>query len=455
MTIAQPYPNRYVEGIDTITGKPIGESKLGDLSRFGPQPLIPQPEGGLGGLLTFETMMRGAAAGGLAGLGEIGPPMQPLIPMPGVSPAEDPRNLDQRLRDATQTIETVAGDLTVEPKTEADQLMTETLIAPIEKLFQIGDKAGAKVLEETGSPALAALSATTIEALPILLPIAGKYAKPIQRVKSSTWWRMKTEPERAVVTNQVARWYREGMSEGEILRRLGKESESYQQAFEARKTPEGFAEPERVAKPEPAQEMRVGEVAPFKMPDIIKPEPAKAVPLIPEVLPKPEVPVEPAKPKAKYKAPKPKKFKEAKTLTGAIRQMGGIDFLHFKGEYKELAPAAKFLKRKTGAMPIDVMETALKDEGWLGKDETLLEVLRSPDRIKQGKVTADILEKKPAELTDQEIELKKQMEYEPEAPPGKPEDYKTIRAEDLPEGKKLTLIEGKSRCLRNSRERPV
>jgi len=103
--------------------------------------------------------------------------------------------------------------------------------------------------------------------------------------------------------------------------------------------------------------------------------------------------------------------------------------------------SVKYLSKKAG-MGIDILEMDLKESGWIGKNETLLELLKDPESLKRNKLSAEILEKPTKELTEAEKRLKEEMEYEPEAPPEG--DYITINAEDLPKGKKLTLLEDKT-----------
>jgi len=146
------------------------------------------------------------------------------------------------------------------------------------------------------------------------------------------------------------------------------------------------------------------------------------------------------RPKIKAR-PKGKVPSKVRTLRGAIKALGGINFLNFKGELKEMPTAVKFLSKKTG-MPLDIAEQALRDDGWLSPDEKLLDLLRDANVLKRDRVGKDIAEKKPDELTDQEKQFKEEMEREAEEPPKG--QYVTINAEDLPEGKQLTIIEGET-----------
>ena len=65
--------------------------------------------------------------------------------------------------------------------------------------------------------------------------------------------------------------------------------------------------------------------------------------------------------------------------------------------------------------------------------------------LRRGRIGADISEKPARELTEDEKRFKKETEWEPETPPGRAEDYIQVRAEDLPEGVKLTILEYKSK----------
>jgi hypothetical protein len=145
----------------------------------------------------------------------------------------------------------------------------------------------------------------------------------------------------------------------------------------------------------------------------------------------------------KPKAPRVKQAGESKvtTLRGRIKKMGGIKFLNFKGELKDMSTAVKFLSKKTGE-GIDLAEQTLRNEGWLRHDEALLDVLRDPNGLRRGKVAGETVEKRPEDLTEQEKRVKAEMEYEPEEPP--PGDYITMNAEDLPEGRKIVAMDLKT-----------
>lgn len=148
-----------------------------------------------------------------------------------------------------------------------------------------------------------------------------------------------------------------------------------------------------------------------------------------------------AEPKAKS-APKPKKQGAGpQTLRGRIKQMGGINFLNFKGELAQMPTAVKFLSKKTG-IPIDTAEGTLRDEGWIGQDETLLDLLNSPDVLKRGPIYASDTAPQTKHQQAQQAAFDEQSIYEPESPPDG--EYVTMKAEDLPEGTKLTIIDSRT-----------
>ena len=135
---------------------------------------------------------------------------------------------------------------------------------------------------------------------------------------------------------------------------------------------------------------------------------------------------------------KPKES-QVRTLRGRIKQMGGINFLNFKGELSDMPTAVKFLSKKTGT-PIDLAEQQLRDEGWIRQDENLLDIFRDKEILRRGRQDQIESFSKPArEMTESEKRLKKEMEWEPEEPP--PGDYGFVKARNLPDGKTVTIID--------------
>lgn len=77
----------------------------------------------------------------------------------------------------------VAERLIYQPQTKRGQELTESTFYPIEKLSEVGEKAGDITLEKTGSPILAAGAKTAIEAAPFLVPgVRALRGKKVSRV---------------------------------------------------------------------------------------------------------------------------------------------------------------------------------------------------------------------------------------------------------------------------------
>ena len=78
--------------------------------------------------------------------------------------------------DPSEVIHNVANALTYHPQTEAGKQLANAAMYPFEKLQEAGQFVGGKTLEATGSPALATVADTAINALPMALPM--KAAEP-------------------------------------------------------------------------------------------------------------------------------------------------------------------------------------------------------------------------------------------------------------------------------------
>ena len=148
---------------------------------------------------------------------------------------------------------------------------------------------------------------------------------------------------------------------------------------------------------------------------------------------------EPARKQPVGRKMRKRRHKEATTLRGRIRQMGGINFMHYRGELKAMPTAVKFLAKKSGEK-LDVAEMILRDEGWLLEDENLLDVLAVPGALRRSK-NPELLgaDKQERHLTDQERRLREELAYEPEEPPAG--DYVRLSAEDLPEGRRFVVVD--------------
>jgi hypothetical protein len=145
-----------------------------------------------------------------------------------------------------------------------------------------------------------------------------------------------------------------------------------------------------------------------------------------------------ADPKPSIKQPKAAPESKITTLRGAIKKMGGLNVGNFKGEFKDLGIGVNKLRSKNGEH-LDIAEQRLKADGWLREDENLIDVLRSPENLRRNKIAGEGIAKREQDKTPQEKQFEKEMAFEPEAPPEG--DYVQLNAEDLPEGKKLTIID--------------
>lgn len=158
------------------------------------------------------------------------------------------------------------------------------------------------------------------------------------------------------------------------------------------------------------------------------------------------------KPKEKKptKLYKPRKQREEKVLNlrGAIRKLGNLKPIKAKGKVSlEMKDISRFffasVKKGQERMSFDLAEEQLKREGWLNPDEELQTVLKDPANFKRNKVVFEGKEKPEHLMTDKEKRVKKEMAWEPEASPKG--ECVQVKAEDLPEGATMTIIEGKTR----------
>ncbi len=83
-------------------------------------------------------------------------------------------------RDPAEVVHKVGGALTYEPRGEMGKAATAAVMAPFEKLAEVGQGAGDTVLDATGSPLLATAADTAINALPMAIAPAMKGAKAIK-----------------------------------------------------------------------------------------------------------------------------------------------------------------------------------------------------------------------------------------------------------------------------------
>ena len=149
------------------------------------------------------------------------------------------------------------------------------------------------------------------------------------------------------------------------------------------------------------------------------------------------------KKKAPLKLKKEKRKTGPVTIGGAIKKMGGINFKksNLRGESKNMPVWARLLGRKNG-QTLDVVEQWLRDEKGIRSDESLYDILMDPQGGKRRLL--DIAEEDygQAKGTESDQRAEKEMKWEPEEPPQG--EYIKVYARDLPEGKAITVIEGKS-----------
>ncbi len=418
-------------------------------------------------------------------------------------------DVSKAMEKAVETIKAGAelGEAIVyEPRGVSGKKAVEGIESGFEQLTRLADYLGERAMNElldAGAPLELAVLAgtavgTAVEASPILIPEVGR------RIARSTPARMMTNKERRLVVQSIEEQLARDpdLTPGQRARRfksefdrLYKERQAAEKPVTTRVEPEvGTKPPPEPAGPPAARKPAAPEtpkpaptgpaqppVAPPSAPELPSPDILKkgVLPYDTETqrrllrgerkeelpgqtvegrraLPEPEsgqapaapvgAPQEKVKPGKLPKKPRkgrPKPLEDVKNLRAAIRKLGGINFLNFKGELKDMQHVKiNRLAKKTG-LPIDLAEQSLKDAGWLSDDENLLDVLRDPENLMRGSVRRDVGEKTEAEKTQADIDLEKQMGWEPEAPPEG--DYITMTVDDLPEGKKLTIIEGESK----------
>lgn len=179
---------------------------------------------------------------------------------------------------------------------------------------------------------------------------------------------------------------------------------------------------------------------------ILKNPKAKSLQGKPREVAEPEKIVEPAaSEKVERKAPRKEQPSKVRTLRGYIKSVGGINFLNFTGELNSLnVYDRKAIAKKAGVGIDQFIEMAIADN-WLSPETTVsdfVEALRTDaKRVLSGdRLTVELSEKKEYQKSEAEKKLEKEMAWEPEEPP--PGNYVQMKAEDLPMGKELTIIDG-------------
>jgi hypothetical protein len=289
--------------------------------------------------------------------------------------------------------------------------------------------------------------------------------KPMgQALKESNWYRRATIRERGLAMKNIDETIKgmesSGMSEAEILRSLKKqgfEDAAYNRFAKSQKLKPEKPIVDPVTKPAtPATKSPIQAEPPVEIPETgkIGYDPLTA-PSGPPIRPEFHVPSKEtiiatedgiAATESQLKGFERPQQADSKisTLRGKIIQMGKIAMPQaLKADLKEAGQATKWLTKKSG-MPYDQAETELKADGWLREDEHLIDVLREGDLQRRPwamKTGEGIPESKKTEI---EKKFAKDSQWEPEAPPGKPGDYIQMEADELPVGKKLTILENES-----------
>ena len=111
------------------------------------------------------------------------------------------------------------------------------------------------------------------------------------------------------------------------------------------------------------------------------------------------------------------------TLRGKIKELGGIHLPSLRDRVGRhgMADIPVSVKRMTSSDGIawDLLQRRLQDEGWLAPGEDLVELLRDEKNLRRGRILVDPFENKLKQhMTDQERQFLKDLEWEPEAPPG-------------------------------------
>jgi len=191
-----------------------------------------------------------------------------------------------------------------------------------------GDVAAEAVFEKTGSPILAATTATLFEGAPIIVGGAKAFGRIPKPILESTWYRKLTIPERGLVLSSVDQMKASGMSEADIIRIR---PEEWKKSYEARgggkyatppaetPAPSGTPSPGTAVAPPATISPKVKAQSP--VPTAPPPEPPGAT-AAPEATPTP--PKEPIVTPASSAAPGTPEFykAEAAKLPGTVRYVG-------------------------------------------------------------------------------------------------------------------------------------
>lgn len=124
-----------------------------------------------------------------AGVGEMilslgtGAVAQPLAGLEGIGQLiySTVRGDDNPLQAASDRVERVSEALTYQPKTAGGRFVAESVGKPLQKIGEMGERAGTAAMEATGDPGMGAAVQTGVESAPMLLGVRRPRVSPGQR----------------------------------------------------------------------------------------------------------------------------------------------------------------------------------------------------------------------------------------------------------------------------------
>jgi len=166
-----------------------------------------------------------------------------------------------------ESMRRVSEFLTYQPRGAMGQMLTEAGGAPFTMFHYMAPIAGDYVLEKTGSPNLAATTATVVESVPVMAMAAGPGKAAMLKIRKTNLWRKATIKERGVVVRALEQTVSKNprMSEAEIF----KKSEDYFQEVVQRR--DAIKEAKAESAVAAAEAMEAG-APPVEMPDVKAPD---------------------------------------------------------------------------------------------------------------------------------------------------------------------------------------
>lgn len=176
--VAQPASKTFTLEEAFNPPSPEGQSQgMADLNKIQPNVAKPEADAGQKGALPFPLNAAKSAYDSYQGLKETAASVvsgMVAAPVAGIAGIAD--TLVRGSDKGAQTVAKVQNALTYEPKTEQGKKTLDFISTPLNKVAELGEKAGSKTLEATGSPSMATAVDTAIQSLPM---IAGKGLKAL------------------------------------------------------------------------------------------------------------------------------------------------------------------------------------------------------------------------------------------------------------------------------------